>query len=391
MPSQTSTEPVGVVSLDPEFDRLAGTSATMRKLLTDPEGLQRFHEAGIYLAKHNKVYLSSNRLPHPKVQQSACIIGVPLDSIPSPSTEQRASNGLLPDLTSDEQNSLWSALQVIDELPGHLALPNGATHWDQDSVLWCEQGHDKLAITSSLVVHNVAERTGKAVLSQFEGKPFSSLNDAVPHPPSGSFFFTDPDYGIEQSFKSPDVTYAPNALYMWKPSTNQVRLIDSNYSKPNGVTFVPSPANDGSGLLITSDTGRFRFHRNDSVGEFYVDDNGPAHLYSYKVLPDSESKDGLPAVDVGSRTEFAESTSGVPDGIHVDTYGNVWAGHGNGVHVYKPQPDGTGKLIGKFVIPGEKGVANFCWAGQTSSGQYRLLLFAEVELWEVTVAVNGQD
>jgi len=270
-------------------------------------------------------------------------------------------------------------------------MPNGATNWDDDSVLWCEQGHDSHKLASTLVIHNVKANSTKSVLTQFEGKPFSSLNDAVRHPTTGCVFFTDPDYGIEQSFKSPEKDYAPNAVYVWNPKTDKIKLLDSSYVKPNGVTFVPSSANDGSGLLITTDTGRFRFHRNDSVGEFYVDENGPARLYSYRVKADSDSKDGLPAVDVESRREFAESTSGVPDGIHVDTHGNVWAGHGNGVHVYAPQTDGSGRLIGKFVIPGDKGVANFCWAGKTSLGQYRLLLFAEDELWEVIVDVNGQD
>lgn len=62
-------------------------------------------------------------------------------------------------------------------------------------------------------------------------------------------------------------------------------------------------------------------------------------------------------------------------------------------------------------MPSGKGVANFCWAGpvvnesrcknvQHPNGngikdlgntKYRVLLFAEDELWEACVAVNGQD
>ena len=65
---------------------------------------------------------------------------------------------------------------------------------------------------------------------------------------------------------------------------------------------------------------------------------------------------------------FAFATPGVPDGdwlsvrplsidvqsgVHTDTKGNVYAGCGDGVHVWNP----SGKLIGKIFV--EEGVANF--------------------------------
>lgn len=52
-----------------------------------------------------------------------------------------------------------------------------------------------------------------------------------------------------------------------------------------------------------------------------------------------------------------------------------------------------GSLIGKIVLPNNHGVANFCWAGKSADDEecHRLLLFAEDELWEVFVAVNGRD
>lgn len=380
----------GVVSLNATFDRLVGPRVAMRRLLVDKSGQQTFHEAGIYLAKHNQVYLSSNRLSCRQQGQRAFIVAVPLDQIPAADITQKDDHGILPSLTQVEQESLWKSLQIVQALPAHLAMPNGATKWDENSLLWCEQGLDARNVPSTLVIHDIAQSSTKVGLSQYQGLPFSSLNDAVIHEHTGSVFFTDPDYGIEQSFKSNQVTYAPNALYVWQPQNNTVQLLDDQYTKPNGVTFCPSPLADGSGLLLTTDTGRFRFHRNNAMGDFHVDPSGPACIYSYTVKA-GKSADGLPNIDVLSRTLFAESTSGVPDGIHVDHNGNVWAGHGNGVHVYQPQSNGTGKLIGKFVLPGGKGVANFCWAGSCGEAQYRLLLFAEDELWEVIVGVDGQD
>jgi len=97
-----------------------------------------------------------------------------------------------------------------------------------------------------------------------------------------------------------------------------------------------------------------------------------------------------------------------------------WAGHGDGVHAYaldweavrrratsspssntitsnSDESNKIGTLLGKIQLPSTSaGVANFCWAGpvkDTEDAQrgYRLLLFAESELWEVCIAVNGHD
>jgi gluconolactonase len=43
---------------------------------------------------------------------------------------------------------------------------------------------------------------------------------------------------------------------------------------------------------------------------------------------------------------FAYSDSGVPDGIQLDTMGNVYSGCGEGTHVWNAQ----GTLIGKFYL-----------------------------------------
>lgn len=380
----------GIISLDPAFDSLIGPEPALRRLLVDRSGQQTFHEAGIYLAQYSRVYLSSNRLPCPKYGQRAVIVAVPLGKIPLADLSQRDSRGNLPSLVETEAAALWQSLEILQTLPDHLAMPNGATQWSDDSILWCEQGLDARGIPSILVVHDVGQHSSKAALSNYRGLPFSSLNDAVIHASTGSVFFTDPDYGIEQSFKSQHTSYAPNALYVWQPKTDTVKLLDARYSKPNGVTFCPAPTADGAGLLLTTDTGRFRFHRNESMGEFHIDKQGPACIYSYQVHAGAH-EDGLPKIDTDSRKLFAESTSGVPDGIHVDDRGNIWAGHGNGVHVYQPQQDRTGKLIGKLVLPNGKGVANFCWAGACGDKHYRLLLFAEDELWEAIIGVNGRD
>lgn len=81
---------------------------------------------------------------------------------------------------------------------------------------------------------------------------------------------------------------------------------------------------------------------------------------------------------VDNRKTFAFVTPGVPDGIHVDTKGNVYAGCGDGVHVYNP----SGKLLGKIYLG--TGAANFQFAGKG-----RMVILAETKLYYATLAAEG--
>lgn len=79
-----------------------------------------------------------------------------------------------------------------------------------------------------------------------------------------------------------------------------------------------------------------------------------------------------------SRRIFAYVTPGVPDGVHCDTEGNVYAGAGDGVQVWNPQ----GTLLGKIFI-GETS-ANFAFAGKG-----RMVICAETRLYFATLGAEG--
>lgn len=67
-----------------------------------------------------------------------------------------------------------------------------------------------------------------------------------------------------------------------------------------------------------------------------------------------------------NRRVFAYIDAGMPDGIQVDFDGNVYAGCGDGVHVYNNE----GTLLGKFYIGTVS--ANMAFAGDG-----RLVILAE--------------
>ncbi len=65
-------------------------------------------------------------------------------------------------------------------------------------------------------------------------------------------------------------------------------------------------------------------------------------------------------------------------GVHCDSRGNVYAGCGDGVHVWNP----SGKLIGKIHLGTT--AANFQFAGNG-----RMVICAETKLYYASLAASG--
>ncbi|PWN53283.1 calcium-dependent phosphotriesterase [Violaceomyces palustris] len=428
---------IGFITHDPSFEELLGEHPTLRLLSKEPEGKPFYHEAGLHVPSKSSVYLTTNRLlgsrevdEDGKLEQESFVIKIDLDHLKPPTAEEVSAAydngsssgskvpGLLEPLEGYQRGleALESSGQLFTSLKrDQIAMPNGGSPWTagevkvdrKDSsgdtveprILFCDQGrcstkHDSRFISMSV---EPPHETRVELGSGFQGKPFSSLNDVVFHVPSGCLFFTDPDYGVEQGFRRGDVEYAPNGVYVWSPSSGKVELIDDRFVKPNGVTFVPSDRQDPTnptGTLYVTDTGHFRFKPNKGLGDLIAEREGPSRIYRYRVERDEIDPKGF-KVDPTSREVFAESNvengEGVPDGIHSDSFGNVWTGQGNGIHVHSSR----GKRLGEILLPGGKGCANFCWAGvEDATGQgskHRLLIFAEDELWEARIGVPGFD
>lgn len=79
-----------------------------------------------------------------------------------------------------------------------------------------------------------------------------------------------------------------------------------------------------------------------------------------------------------NRKTFAYIASGAPDGIHCDAAGYVYAGCGDGLHVWNP----SGTLIGKIYLGSRS--ANFQFAGDG-----RIAITAETKLYYATLAAKA--
>jgi gluconolactonase len=196
----------------------------------------------------------------------------------------------------------------------------------------------------------------RILADRFQGKRLNSPNDVVVKS-DDSIWFTDPTYGIDSDYEgdaSPAEIGASN-VYRIDPASGEVSAVATDFVKPNGLAFSP----DEKRLYIVD------------TGATHIKD-GPRHMRVADVSADGRS--------LGPAKLFATSTSGLFDGLRLDTKGNIWTSAGDGVHVYAP--DGT--LIGKIKVP--EAVANVCFGGPKRN---RLYICATTSLYAVYLNARG--
>jgi gluconolactonase len=199
-------------------------------------------------------------------------------------------------------------------------MSNGLTLDRQGRVLAAE--HNGRRVT------RVADDGARTVLAEhFQGKRLNSPNDLVVKS-DGSVYFTDPPYGVQPSQPGmprpegwwsrpiPGKEQPCHGVYRLAPD-GALRLLVENVALPNGLAFSPD----------------------ESV--LYIDDSAHRHIRAFDVQPDGTLANSRILLDMAS------ADPGVPDGLKVDVYGNVFCTGPGGVWVCRP--DGT--LLGRVVVP----------------------------------------
>ena len=249
-----------------------------------------------------------------------------------------------------------SGLVDVVEVPSKPTVinPNGGTNY-KGQILFAGEGQGP-NIPSELYIMNPVEPYNTTVLvNNYFGRQFSSLNDVAINPRNNDVYFTDTLYGYLQDFRPPPGLR--NQVYRYNDVTGALTVVADGFVLPNGITFSP----DGCKAYV-ADTGA-------NQGFWGWNQSNPATVYSYDVLDDGTWD---------NRKTFAYTDSGIPDGVHCDANGNVYAGCGDGVHVWNP----SGKLLGKIYL-GE-GSANFNFAGDG-----RMVICAETNLYYAEFAAKG--
>jgi gluconolactonase len=213
---------------------------------------------------------------------------------------------------------------------------------DRDgAVLLCQHGNRRIARISQ-------DRAVSTYIDRYEGKRLNSPNDLV-YKSDGSLYFTDPPYGLVKQDEDPAKELRFNGVYRF--ANGKLQLLASDLTRPNGIAFSP----DERVLYVAN---------SDEKRKIWM---------RYDVQPDGTLANGKVFYDVTSQTE-----EGLPDGMKVDTNGNVYATGPGGVWIFSPD----GKHLG--TIKPTEVPANCGWGddGKTlymtaRTGLYRIKLSAE--------------
>jgi len=226
-------------------------------------------------------------------------------------------------------------------------ITNGGTGPFKGNLLLATRGRG--ALPSSLVAVNPKPPFNTTVLlNSFFGRQFNSFNDIKIHP-SGKIFFTDSSLGFISAQKPPPTL--PQQVYMFDPDTGIVRVVADNFVLLNGIAL----GADGQIGYI------------GDAGVIGIEENSTATIYAFDIDPVT--------FEWSNRRIFSYIDAGIPDGIQVDTNGNVYAATADGVQVFRN--DGT--LIGKIFIGSN--VANMAFTGDANL----LIILANTKIFAATI------
>jgi gluconolactonase len=181
------------------------------------------------------------------------------------------------------------------------------------------------------------------------GKHLNSPNDVV-FAPDGSFYFTDPNYGLKLRDKDPAKQIPFQAVFHVKDGKPFPVITD--LATPNGIALSP----DNKTL--------------------YVNNSGPdQRVVAYPLQADGSVGKGH---DVISFT--GKEGDGVPDGLKTDSQGNLWTTGPGGIRVITPQ----GKVLGQILLP--EVAANLAWGDPDGKTLY---ITARTHVYRLTTLIKG--
>ena len=219
---------------------------------------------------------------------------------------------------------------------------NGLTRDLQGRLVACEGAGRR-------VIREEPDGTTTVIASSFQGRRLNRPNDVVVKS-DGSIYFTDP-------WTSPDVPQQWDLTFMGvyrvTPDLGTMTLLVDDFTLPNGLAFSPD----------------------ESV--LYINDSRRRHIRAFDLAPNG-------TLAKQSDRVFADLSgpeSGVPDGMKVDTLGNVYCGGAGGIYILDPK----GRKLGR-IVHGEPATTNIGFGGS----DWKTLFFtSRTMLGSVNLKVAG--
>jgi gluconolactonase len=194
-----------------------------------------------------------------------------------------------------------SGFTAATPFPGREPGSNGLAFDARGQLILCQHGDRRVA--------RLGEGQFVTVVDRFEGRRFNSPNDLV-FAADGALYFTDPPYGLPETFDDPGRELEWCGVYRLAPD-GAVSLLIKDLKAPNGIGLSP----DGKTLYVNQS------HPDEAV------------LMAYDVQPNGSVGRGRVFFDM---TPLRESGPGLPDGLKVDQQGHIFATGPGGVYVLTP-------------------------------------------------------
>src|SRR5215469_18461596 len=199
---------------------------------------------------------------------------------------------------------------------------NGITRDPQGRLVDCEAATRRITRE---------ERDGSmtVIAASFQGRRLNFPND-IAVKSDGAIYFTDPWTGpaAVQPPGENDQIYA--GVYRISPDLATLTLLVNDFLVPNGIAFSPDES-----VLYINDTARRH------IRAFDLAPNGTLARQTDRVFADLSGPE-----------------AGVPDGMKVDSAGNVFCGGAGGIYIL----DARGKKLGR-IVHGYQNTANIAFGG----------------------------
>ncbi|MBC3786069.1 SMP-30/gluconolactonase/LRE family protein [Spirosoma utsteinense] len=243
----------------------------------------------------------------------------------------------------------YTGLGTYGDEPGS----NGLTIDGNGQLIACEHGDRRV---TAMPINGIG---GKRTLADnYKGKRFNSPNDVVAHP-DGSYYFTDPPYGLPKKEKDPSRETTDFGVYRIAPARGDqpgvVSLLTNELTRPNGIALSPDQKT------------------------LYVAQSDPERPMIMAYPMQADGSVGKGRVVFGAEGLKKQGLSGGFDGMKVDREGNLWATGPGGVLIVSS----AGELLGHINIGGA--TANCAWGDDGST----LYITADMYLCRVKTTARG--
>ncbi|MFQ6029200.1 MAG: SMP-30/gluconolactonase/LRE family protein [Dehalococcoidia bacterium] len=238
-------------------------------------------------------------------------------------------------------------------VPGELTSPIFSPSGHANGMTYDHQGRLIIAGWSNRTVWRLEPDGSTTVLaSHYDGKKLNTPNDIVVKS-DGSIYFTDPTNGcylVGHQDNDIQKYLEFEGVFRLDPKDSSLTLLIDDMEVPNGICFSPDET-----LLYVNDTRR-------------------RHIRVYDVNADGGISNGRIFI------EMSGSDLGNPDGMKVDSVGNVYCTGPGGIWVMNP----AGDLLGRIRIPEQ--ASNFAWG----EADYRtLFVTSRTSVYRVKLGIAG--